>query len=122
MLLGPWSLAVAVAVVLAAMAGGWLFDPARIGVELCWLRAISGLPCPGCGLTRSVCHLARGEVGLGGRPGASGEEPAGFLSGQRHQVEPEVPHLTEQGGHLVATEDDGVGAGQDRLEALIDPL
>ncbi len=62
-LLGRWSVGVALLVVLAASVGAWVYDPERIGLELCWLRAISGLPCPGCGLTRSVCHLARGEVG-----------------------------------------------------------
>ena len=53
---------VAVLVVLLAAAGALHFEPQRIGVEVCWLRALSGLPCPGCGLTRSVCHLARGEL------------------------------------------------------------
>ncbi len=62
-LLGRWSVGVALVILLGAGTGAWLFDPERIGVELCWLRAISGLPCPGCGLTRSVCHLARGDVG-----------------------------------------------------------
>jgi len=61
-LLGPWSVGVSLAVVLGALVGAWLVDPGRIGIELCWLRALSDLPCPGCGLTRSVCHLARGEV------------------------------------------------------------
>lgn len=60
-LLGRWSAWVAVLVVLTAGAGGWLLDRGGGGLELCWLRAISGLPCPGCGLTRSVCHLARGD-------------------------------------------------------------
>lgn len=62
-LLGPWSVGVALVVVAGTVVGAWFFDPERIGVELCWLRALSGLPCPGCGLTRSVCHLARGDAG-----------------------------------------------------------
>ncbi len=61
-LLGRWSVGVALAVVVGTIAGASFFDPERIGTEFCWLRALSGLPCPGCGLTRSVCHLARGDA------------------------------------------------------------
>lgn len=32
------------------------------GFVFCLLRRMTGLPCPGCGLTRSFCALAKGEV------------------------------------------------------------
>lgn len=61
-LFGPWSVGVAAVVVVGALAGGLLSEPGRFGLDLCWMRRLSGLPCPGCGLTRSVCHLVRGEL------------------------------------------------------------
>lgn len=32
------------------------------GVVLCPFRATTGLPCPGCGLTRAFCAIVRGEL------------------------------------------------------------
>lgn len=32
------------------------------GFIICGLRQATGLPCPGCGLTRSFCALAKGDV------------------------------------------------------------
>lgn len=32
------------------------------GVVLCPFRATTGLPCPGCGLTRAFCAIGRGEL------------------------------------------------------------
>jgi len=60
-LFGPWSLGVAATV----LAGAWVLvalgGPSRLGIELCWLKHLSRLPCPGCGMTRSVYHLVQGH-------------------------------------------------------------
>lgn len=32
------------------------------GFVFCLIRRFTGLPCPGCGLTRSFCALAKGDV------------------------------------------------------------
>ncbi len=48
-------------------AGLCVTDPvwgARIPLpEMCWSRAVLGISCPGCGLTRSFVAMARGEIG-----------------------------------------------------------
>jgi hypothetical protein len=49
-------------VVVAVVAAAWLADPAKLGVDLCWFRRLSGLPCPGCGLTRSLLALTQGDL------------------------------------------------------------
>ncbi|OFW21887.1 MAG: hypothetical protein A3H97_08430 [Acidobacteria bacterium RIFCSPLOWO2_02_FULL_65_29] len=38
----------------------WALDES--GPTLCPFRLLTGLPCPGCGLTRSFCALAQGDV------------------------------------------------------------
>ena len=32
------------------------------GVEICPMKRLSGLPCPGCGITRSICWTSRGRL------------------------------------------------------------
>ena len=47
---------------LAALAGlrAWV-PPEDPRLSICLLRNATGLPCPGCGLTRAFAHLAKGE-------------------------------------------------------------
>jgi hypothetical protein len=45
----------------AAAAGAWWADPDGGAFDLCYFRRFSGLPCPGCGLTRSVVAMAQGD-------------------------------------------------------------
>ena len=43
-------------------------------IGICWFHRLTGLPCPGCGLTRSICAIARGELSA-----AWSFNPFGFL-------------------------------------------
>lgn len=58
----------------AALAGALLvqavFDPFRQDVPLCALYHLTGLYCPGCGMTRSVHALLDGDVDLAVRNNA----------------------------------------------------
>jgi hypothetical protein len=52
---------------LSAIAGAILTATVIIGphrlpaVSFCWFRSMTGLPCPGCGLTRAVFAISGGE-------------------------------------------------------------
>lgn len=67
----------AVAVLLPPVAPG---GPGGLAVaghrlpELCTLKATTGLPCPGCGLTRSWVSAVHGDLG-----GSLGHHPLGWL-------------------------------------------
>jgi len=49
---------------LCALAASFVLDAEKptMGVELCPLKAACGLPCPGCGVTRSMIHCSRGDI------------------------------------------------------------
>jgi hypothetical protein len=55
---GKWSVAVAWLGLLFAA----LTLPHGLGVPLCWFQSSTGIPCPGCGLTRSVSCAMRGML------------------------------------------------------------
>ncbi|WP_427385019.1 DUF2752 domain-containing protein [Janibacter sp. G56] len=61
--LGGTALAVAAAGA-AGLAAAFVLTPAGVddGPVLCPVRRLTGLPCPGCGLTRSWVHLAHGDL------------------------------------------------------------
>lgn len=40
-----------------------LWSPSELpGVVLCPFRAVTGLPCPGCGMTRAFCSMGHGDL------------------------------------------------------------
>ncbi len=41
---------------------GWIGLPSGAGFTICAFRRLTGIPCPGCGLTRAMAALARGEL------------------------------------------------------------
>jgi hypothetical protein len=50
-----------------AVIGAWaillivaLHPPHGLGIPICWLESTVGIPCPGCGLTRSMSCAIRG--------------------------------------------------------------
>jgi hypothetical protein len=45
---------------LPLLAFDWVTSPQAL--VLCPLRAVTGIPCPSCGLTRALAHLERGHL------------------------------------------------------------
>lgn len=40
-----------------------VFLPTRgLGIDICLMHRLTGLPCPGCGLTRSITSMTHGEL------------------------------------------------------------
>jgi hypothetical protein len=44
----------------ALLAGAFLYRP--VLPSFCTMKRVTGIGCPGCGMTRSVCATARGDV------------------------------------------------------------
>jgi len=63
---GPLSSLEKAMMALAAVALGvsfWFTPETLPSTIVCGFRQMSGLPCPGCGLTRSVCSISHGHFG-----------------------------------------------------------
>ena len=45
------------------LALGWVARPEEAWFTVCALRRVTDIACPGCGMTRALAALARGEVG-----------------------------------------------------------
>ncbi|MCC6334823.1 MAG: DUF2752 domain-containing protein [Myxococcales bacterium] len=54
--------------------GSFFFPLTGLSVDLCPLHQATGLPCPGCGMTRSLAALTQGDFST-----AAGLNPFGFL-------------------------------------------
>ncbi|MBX3271212.1 MAG: DUF2752 domain-containing protein [Sandaracinaceae bacterium] len=68
-LFSPWSTGLA-SVMLGA---SFLLPESGMGLPLCWIKALTGLPCPGCGLTRSITNISHLHFA-----DAAGFHPFGF--------------------------------------------
>jgi hypothetical protein len=44
-----------------SLIGSIFIPPNGIGISICWMRGQFGIPCPGCGLTRSLSCAMRGR-------------------------------------------------------------
>ena len=55
-----WALAGAAGLAAFLVLRVWV-PPEGVAFAICPLRRFTGLPCPGCGMTRAFAHLAKGE-------------------------------------------------------------
>jgi len=55
-----WFGGLSVAVAWLAIGLALIHPPHGSGLAVCWLKATTGIPCPGCGLTRSLSCVVRG--------------------------------------------------------------
>jgi hypothetical protein len=48
---------------LLVMVASAFFPVTGLGVDLCPVHRVSGLPCPGCGLSRAMAAVSQGDLG-----------------------------------------------------------
>ena len=48
-------------VLVSVLAASFILPPMDLGIPLCLFHAATGLPCPGCGLTRSFVAISHGR-------------------------------------------------------------
>jgi len=53
-LFSPWSTGLASLM----LAVSFFLPEGGLGLPLCWMKGMTGVPCPGCGLTRSITHIS----------------------------------------------------------------
>jgi hypothetical protein len=46
---------------LVVLVASFVIPPTGLGVDLCPLHRVTGLPCPGCGMTRGLAALTQGD-------------------------------------------------------------
>ena len=46
---------------LFVLAASLVLPPSGLGFDLCWLHRFTGLPCPGCGMTRALIAFSAGD-------------------------------------------------------------
>ena len=55
---------IAASVAAAALAVSFVWTPSAMPkMEMCLMRRLTGIPCPGCGLSRAFCAISHGELG-----------------------------------------------------------
>lgn len=56
------------------LVASWVLPPEGLGLSLCWFNSVLALPCPGCGMTRSIILIGHGAWRL-----AWSHHPFGYL-------------------------------------------